>query len=813
MKEDDQELKLDQGLKNIKAQSFHIHNTIEKNNLRQCLKETNAMLCELRTSSLTPKNYYHLYIAVFDEMQYVENYFKEEIKRGRRIKDVYESVQQARFILPRLYLLITVGSIYMETQVDSCKKIIFDLLQMVKGIQNPLRGLFTRYYLLKMIKDKLPDKGNQYETESGNLEDATLKFILQNLEEMNRLWIRLSLGSSGNEKLIKEKERNELKILVGENITRLSSLDGLSLELYQKDVLPKIISILLESKDTLSQQYLMECIVQAFPDDYNIHCMETILDSLTQLAPGVDVKTLYINLMDKLAKYVGNSGKEDQSIIVEVEKIFHLLKQSIDKLIQDTTSQGNLDLNKILELIVAFMKFTINCCPQKDKLETVNYILNIALTNVKENVNGLNNEARKLIEKLLIVPLESELSLFDMVPFADLMVHLDIYSRTILGLRIIESLVNGTSKEQLDSVVKVQKLICFIKPLLEEEVEEKESSQFEYEQSTVSKLIFVMKSIDPNVLIDIFVELKGVFVNGGVKKKKYTLPPLANALIGFCFQVGSTYDAKHDLIDLSNKTQMQKEYVDYLDISFIDSDETLYKFLLKSYTLLNEIITAIAVDSPETAFKLYLHAASQVDSIQSSRPQFEEACASFINAAMSIYQEGKYESDVKCFMLTQIVGTLLSISILQKEFLSQLVTSLQQSAQSMVKRRDQCNAMLSVSNLYYSLLENKPKVVECLNKAKRFADFAMTNPQNLNLFVIIMNKIIYYIEKDDEEIFKAEILEDLIEIVKNHIQTIKTENSGADLLPGIEKYFESTLKIIEDRKKLGIKKIYQEISI
>mgnify|MGYP003415944768 CR=1 FL=1 len=50
-------------------------------------------------------------------------------------------------------------------------------------------------------------------------------------------------------------------------------------------------------------------------------------------------------------------------------------------------------------------------------------------------------------------------------------------------------------------------------------------------------------------------------------------------------------------------------------------------------------------------------------------------------------------------------------------------------------------------------------------------------------------------------------------IVKNHIQTIKTENSGADLLPGIEKYFESTLKIIEDRKKLGIKKIYQEISI
>ena len=59
---------------------------------------------------------------------------------------------------------------------------------------------------------------------------------------------------------------------------------------------------------------------------------------------------------------------------------------------------------------------------------------------------------------------------------------------------------------------------------------------------------------------------------------------------------------------------------------------------------------------------------------------------------MSIYQEGKYESEVKCFMLTQVVGSLLTISILSKEFLAQLIPSLQQGAQSMVKRGDQCDA-------------------------------------------------------------------------------------------------------------------------
>ncbi len=812
MTEDDQELQLDQGLKNIKAQSFHIHNTIEKNNLRQCLKETNAMLAELRTSALTPKNYYHLYTAAFDEMQYVENYFKEEIKRGRRVKDLYESVQQARFILPRMYLLITVGGIYMETQVDSCKKIIFDLLQMIKGVQNPIRGLFTRYYLLKTIKDKLPDKGNQFETEEGTMKDTTLKFILQNLEEMNRLWIRLATGCKDNEKLIREKERNELKILVGENITRLASLDGLSLEIYQEDVLKQIIAILLDSKDQLSQQYLMECIIQAFPDDYNIQCMETILDTLTQLTQGVDVKALYIALMDKLARYVGNTGKEDKTIIEAVEKIFDLLKKSIDKLIQDS-SQGNLDLTKILELSVAFMKFTVNCCPQSDKLNTVNYILSIVRTNIEKKGEKLSSDTAKLVERLLMVPLESELSLFDFINFSELMVFLDIYSRTNLGLKIIESLVNGTSKEQLDSVEKVQMLLTFIKPLLEEEVEEKEAFQFEYEQSTVSKLIFVMKSTDPNVLIDIFMALKNVFVNGGVKKKKYTLPPLANALINFCYQISSSYDTRQGLIDDSKRNEIHKQYVSTLDISFIDSDETLYKFLLKSYQILNEIITAIAADSPEQAFKLYLQSATQVNSIQSSRAQFEEACASFINAGMAIYQEGKYESEIKCFMLTQVVGTLLTISILSKEFLSQLIPSLQQSAQSMVKRGDQCNAMLSVSHLYYSLLGNTDKVRECLNKAKRFADFAMTNPHNLFLFVIIMNKLLYYIENSDEDIVNKDMMEDLVEIVRNHIQTIKTENAETDFLPGIERYFEETLAIINKRKQLGVKKIYQEMMI
>ena len=48
LSEEDQERYLDKGLKKIRAQAFHIHTSIEKNNLRQCLKETYAMLTEFK---------------------------------------------------------------------------------------------------------------------------------------------------------------------------------------------------------------------------------------------------------------------------------------------------------------------------------------------------------------------------------------------------------------------------------------------------------------------------------------------------------------------------------------------------------------------------------------------------------------------------------------------------------------------------------------------------------------------------------------------------------------------------------------------
>lgn len=184
--QEDPEKALEDARKIVKEQGFFMKKEIEKRNMKDALRFSSNMLNELSTSSLSPKDYYILFMEVFDELKVLENHFMEEYKSGRKMDRVYESVQLATNIIPRLYLLITVGSVYIKTKEAPAKTILSDLLEMSKGIQHPLRGLFLRYYFLKMCKDKLPDKGNEFDGEGGDIDDS-IEFIIKNLTEMNKL--------------------------------------------------------------------------------------------------------------------------------------------------------------------------------------------------------------------------------------------------------------------------------------------------------------------------------------------------------------------------------------------------------------------------------------------------------------------------------------------------------------------------------------------------------------------------------------------------------------------------------------------------
>jgi hypothetical protein len=97
---------------------------------------------------------------------------------------------------------------------------------------------------------------------AGNLQDS-ISFVLTNFMEMNKLWVRLQHQGHSRDREKREMERRELRILVGTNLVRLSQLDGVDLDMYQRTILPGILEQIVSCKDVIAQEYLMEVVIQA----------------------------------------------------------------------------------------------------------------------------------------------------------------------------------------------------------------------------------------------------------------------------------------------------------------------------------------------------------------------------------------------------------------------------------------------------------------------------------------------------------------------------------------------------------------------
>lgn len=59
-------------------------------------------------------------------------------------------------------------------------------------------------------------------------------FVLMNFAEMNKLWVRMQHQGHSRDKERREREREELRILVGTNLVRLSQLESINLDKYRK---------------------------------------------------------------------------------------------------------------------------------------------------------------------------------------------------------------------------------------------------------------------------------------------------------------------------------------------------------------------------------------------------------------------------------------------------------------------------------------------------------------------------------------------------------------------------------------------------
>lgn len=268
-------------------------------------------------------------MSVFDALRYLSVHLRES-HPVNHLADLYELVQYAGNIIPRLYLMITVGTAYMSVEDAPVKELMKDMMDMSRGVQHPIRGLFLRYYLSGQARDSLPSGDG--DGPEGNLSDS-INFVLTNFVEMNKLWVRLQHQGHSREREARLRERKELQLLVGSNIERLSHL--VDLETYKTSILGPLLEQVVQCRDVLAQEYLLEVITKVFPDEFHLHTLDQFLGAVSRLNPHVNVKAIVIGLMDRLSEYAerenpstgaSSSSGEDRAKI-EADALASLLEK------------------------------------------------------------------------------------------------------------------------------------------------------------------------------------------------------------------------------------------------------------------------------------------------------------------------------------------------------------------------------------------------------------------------------------------------------------------------------------------------------
>jgi vacuolar protein sorting-associated protein 35 len=766
--EDEQAKHLEEAASVVKQEAFEMLRALDSSDLKEALKHATTMIGELKTSLLSPTSYYELYLKIFDQLSFLKSHFLQEVTKGSLdIADLYEKVQHASSVVPRLYLLITVGSVYIPTRKLPANEILKDLLEMVKGVQHPIRGLFLRYYLNQCCNQLLPDDDNNYDGTGGDVSDS-LDFLLTNLGEMNRLWVRMQHTGGIREKSKRERERNDIRVTVGSNIIRLSNLVGVSIESYETVVLPRLLEISVGCKDAIAQQYIMDCIIQAFPDDYHLKTLKLFLESCTQLQAGVDVRSIIIIMLDRMSRYAGEAQTQGEEF-----DIFTLFKTYIDKILQEHAT--TMETRKLLEMQVTFLKFSLKFYPQS--LENVNMILDSCSSLVEKTKDqGLDSDSHKQIVKLLSFPMETiSLAILNMSHYPKLMSHLEYTSKIQVAYKIVQAVIN--SRHPLNSLDMANKLLEFINPILVDPKEQIDMDKIdlEDEMQNVARLVHLVVCEHPEEYFEVLNHFKVRFAAGGPRRYKYTFPALIYAYIRL----------------LKYSVQFETAL----------TPEKIFKTQL-------EVLTKFSEGNSLQALKLYLqcaHAASNVDPGHA----YEDLSYDFISQALIIYEEELAESDVLFNTINLITATLMHLHNFDEDNSDTLITKAAKHAARQLKKPDQCIAVLNVTHLFWNdRVREENRIVECLKRALKIAELSMSSPKNVGLYVSILNKYLYYILQGVEGI-EPERISELIELISDHMTQIQSEKeSPVDISPEVT-YLRNTIAHIRAKRSSGF---YQGIN-
>lgn len=726
---------------------------LAEGHLLLALKNCSGFLNELRTNQLSPKEYYELYMAVFDALEHLsssltqshiakEKRHKENHKNSSKhtpfLADLYELVQYSGNIIPRLYMMIAVGTAYMETSSQSTKEIMKDMIEMCKGVQHPIRGLFLRNYLTQRTKDLLP-------LSSKNDFNDTVQFLVSNFIEMNKLWVRLQHQGHSSERELRFRERKELRILVGCNLVRLSQViddfqsdDDYSGKLfYKENIYPTIVEQIIQCKDTLAQSYLIDVLIQIFPDDFHFSVLEHLLNQVfLKLHPLLKKADLIDALVERLVtnhhyesdiessskrfRKIGNELLTDQSEASEgpesKSEQHELVFQPFWDFFKNALElDPPLDTKEYCEILQSIMKLTLTYEPENPEHLGKIFQLASGIVDEKSNHEQSDGEIVSLWIDLLITPIERFKPLKCLL---NLEFFYQIYnnipslnSRKRIASEIADKLI--ASKEAMSSVEEIDNVFKYISPLILdsdlkldtakdlgvvktikiEDGNKLVTEEFLGIQEKVCKLVHLIDHNEPLENLSNLLHLKKKFLSKNSDNIIYTYPTLVMRIISQLRKSG--------LLIKRPKSEEDKE-----KISRIISNN--FKALAVT---IDELYQYHQTYNSELILQLYLSAATVADHMKMPMLAYElfNQCFVVQEENLNISRHGKliinpHESmggSTAHQSILLIVNALAQLRYLSKENYESLITNITICGSKQLKKQDQCRSVYSCAHLWW----------------------------------------------------------------------------------------------------------------
>ena len=638
-------------------------------------------------------------------------------------------------------------------------------------------------------KSKLPDTGSEYEGAGGTVADA-VSFLLSNFAEMNKLWVRMQHQGPVREREQREKERMDLRILVGTNLASLSKLEGVDLAMYQSSVFPQILEQVRETlspkcrlllgsrqrsffaqvvncKDAIAQQYLMECLTQVFPTEFHIPTLELWLQHTKWLSPGCEVKQLLIGMLTRLQA----APVEDDDASAEADEVnptpfsrFHEHLAGLAPVAatgEAVPGVSTFEPVALLELYDALLTFSLAVYPKR--LGYIEATLSACLALLESSPKGLavtNAKAAKVLFGLVSRPLEhfsAVLAILQLSSWPPLLAHLSFGKQKEVAAVLVGAVI--AQGVQITASADAGKLLAFVNPLMlddpDDEVDQDAAREKAIDEDTaaelgpVSRLIHAFSSPSTDDQCRILNATHRQASNAAHRRSPFALVPVVFA----CLPLARAIKVR------------------------VDNGETVEVGVHKLLSFVATIIQTLVPLAPNLALRLCLLSAHVADTVGEEGDAYE-----FFTQAFTTYEEAVSESRAQLAAVTHACATLHHTKRFDAETYDTPATKNTQYSARLLKKPDQCRAVVKAAMLFASNAKNiedeadeptraerEPRrVLECLQRALKIADSCKVSSTHTPLFVEILDAYLFHFEKKNTAVLPS-YLSSLLQLIEQQV--------------------------------------------